>query len=465
MKTIAHEGYRPTLWERLAGAPHPSVSFQSTLWHATAPPGPETGPLEGEVETDVAVVGGGYLGFSTALHLAEAGVEVAVLEADEAGFGASGRNTGFVVPNLITGLDPKVMRETLGEEYGRLICEMIGEGGDLVFELIRRHGISCEAAQKGWMQPIHTPEKRAWLDDRVAQWRALGRPVEALSRDQAVAETGSDVYHGAFLDPTGGHLNPLAYCRGLAGAAVKAGAKLYTGSRARSFERRGDRWCVKTDRGVLVAQRLLLTTNSTGGGLAPRAEGTQFPITLFQVATQPLDPALRETVLPNDRCAADIRKELVAYRWTEQNRIVTGGLLASPFGSAERARTYHLERLRQMLPQLPPLEPAFAWQGRLAAARDFMPRLMELGDRPEDKAWSAIACNGRGMAMTTALGRRLALWLAGGSNAPLPVAITRPDPVAIPSLASMAFSVWLPWNRRTDRAELKRAGVAQSRER
>lgn len=456
MTEIAHEGYRPTLFERLAAAPHPSLSFQASFWHATAPEGPRTAPLEGEAETDVAIVGGGYFGFSTALHLAEAGVEATVLEADEPGFGASGRNTGFVVPNLLTGLDPAVVARAMGAEHGRLLCDMIGQGGDLVFELIRRHGIDCEARQSGWIQPVHTPEKLAWLEDRVAQWRALGRPVRALARDEAVYETGSDVYHGAFLDPTGGHLNPLAYCRGLAAAAVKAGATVHTGSRVRAVERQGDRWRVATDRGALIAKRLLLTTNATGGGLAPKAEATQFPITLFQVASQPLDPAVRESVLPNDRASADTRKELVAYRWSWDNRIVTGGLLASPFGSAERARTYHLDRLREMLPQLPPLEPAYAWQGRLAAARDFMPRLMALGERDSDQGWSAIACNGRGMAMTTALGRRIALWLSGGSNEKLPVPITRPDPVALPSLASVAFSVWLPWNRRIDRAELKR---------
>src|SRR3546814_15566508 len=92
-----HTGYSPTLWERLANAPHPSVSFQSSFWHASAPPGPMTERLEGEVRTALAVIGGGYLGFSTALHLVEAGHEVTVLEADEPGFGASGRNTGFAV--------------------------------------------------------------------------------------------------------------------------------------------------------------------------------------------------------------------------------------------------------------------------------------------------------------------------------------------------------------------------------
>lgn len=453
MTEIAHRGYRPTLWERLAGAPHSSVSFQSSFWHATASDAPETGSLEGEQRCDVAVIGGGYLGFSTALHLAEAGVEVTLLEADEPGFGASGRNTGFVVPNLITGLDPKLMRETLGEETGDLLCRTLGEGAELVFELIRRHDIEAQARQTGWLQPIHTPAKRAWLEDRVRQWRDLGRPVEMLDRDAAVHETGSSAYHGAFLDPTGGHLNPLGYVRGLARAAIKHGVRVFTASRATGFERVGDVWRVSTGGGTLVADRLLLTTNITGGGLAPKAEGTQFPITLFQVATQPLDPALRKSVLPNDRCSADTRKDLIAYRWTWDNRLITGGLLANPFGSVERGRTHHLGRLQTLLPQLPPLTAEYAWQGRLGAARDFMPRLMELGP----SAWSAAACNGRGMAMTTALGRSFAQWLAGGSNQGLPVPITKPDPMLLPSLASLAFSVWLPWNRRVDAKDLRDA--------
>ena len=157
----AHSGYRPTLWERLAGAPHPSVSFQSSFWHASAPPGPPSERLEGEVRTALAVVGGGYLGFSTALHLAEAGHEVTVLEADEAGFGASGRNTGFAVPNLITGIDPRSVKDAFGEERGTLLCRTLGEAAELVFELIRRHRIECEARQNGWMQPIHTAKKAA----------------------------------------------------------------------------------------------------------------------------------------------------------------------------------------------------------------------------------------------------------------------------------------------------------------
>lgn len=450
---IAHKGYRANIWERFAKAPHPSLSFQASLWHATAPPLAAMTALSGEVETDVAVVGGGYLGFSTALHLAEAGVETVLLEADEPGFGASGRNTGFVVPNLITGLDPAVMRQNLGDTHGQLICETVGGGAELVFDIIRRHNIDCDARQNGWIQPIHTPEKQAWLADRVAQWQALGRPVEALSRDQAVAETGSEIYHGAFFDPTGGHLNPLAYCRGLAAAAIKMGARVFSYSRARKITRRGDRWQIRCDNGSLIAKRLLLTTNTTGDGVAAKAEGTQIPITLFQVATAPLDPALRKTILPNDRASADIRKELVAFRWTVDNRLVTGGLLASPFGATERGKSYHLQRLQEMLPQLPPVTAEYIWQGRLGAATDFMPRLMALGEH----GWSAIACNGRGMAMTTALGRRLAGWLAGTANMPLPVPITEPDPVAVPSLASLAFSVWLPWNRRVDKGELKRA--------
>ncbi|MBT5264606.1 MAG: FAD-binding oxidoreductase, partial [Rhodospirillaceae bacterium] len=149
-------GYKLNLWERLSGAPHPVKSFGASFWYETAPEAPVTETLVGEAKAEVAVVGGGYLGLSAALHLAEAGVDVALLEADEAGFGASGRNTGFVVPNLLTGLDPKLMREALGTERGDLLCRTLGEGGDLIFDLIRRHNIDCEGRQSGWIQPLHT---------------------------------------------------------------------------------------------------------------------------------------------------------------------------------------------------------------------------------------------------------------------------------------------------------------------
>lgn len=451
MPEIAHRGYAPNIWEKLAAAPHPSISFQSSVWHAVAPPAPSTQRLEGEARADIAIVGGGFLGLSTALHLAEAGQRVTLLEADEAGFGASGRNTGFVVPNLLTGLDPRYAKEKFGAEQGEALCRMLAEGGELVFSLIAKHGIDCWGKQTGWMQPIHTAKRRPWLEDRVKQWQDLGRPIRMLSREEAVHETGSTHYHGAFLDPTGGHINPLAFVRGLAAAAIKAGVTLFTDSRVSGLERKGGAWHLATATGTLVADRVLLTTNSTGGGLAPKAEGTQFPITLFQVATQPLDPDLRKSVLVNDRCSADTRKDLIAYRWTNDNRIVTGGLLANPIGSVERGRSHHLGRLRAILPQLPELHAEFAWQGRLAAARDYMPRLMRLGDG----GYSAIACNGRGIAMTTTLGRRIAGWLAGGSNEELPVPITDPDPVLLPGLAPLAFSVWLPWNRMKDAQDLK----------
>ena len=123
-------GYTANIFEKLAEAPSSTETFESSLWHAKAPAAPETGPVEGDIEVDVAVVGGGFLGASTALHLAESGVDVALIEADEAGFGASGRNTGFVVPNLLTGLDPRVMKDTLGPDVGDRLCRMLGEAGE-----------------------------------------------------------------------------------------------------------------------------------------------------------------------------------------------------------------------------------------------------------------------------------------------------------------------------------------------
>ena len=402
------------------------------------------------MRAEIAIVGGGFLGTSTALHLAELGHDVVLLEADEPGFGASGRNTGFVVPNLLTHLDPRQMKENMGDEAGERICRILGDGAELVFDLIKRHEIECDARQAGWMQPVHASGREDWLKDRVAQWQALGRPVRAMDKGEVDRETGTDQYYGACFDPTGGHINPLGFIRGLAEAALKAGVRLFSESRVVEFGKVGETWRLVTDEGIVLADKMLLTTNVSGDGLATKAEGTQFPIPLFQCATQKLDPELRKIVLPNDRCCVDTRKEIIAFRWTPENRIITGGLLANPFGSVERAPIYHLERLRKLVPALPELHAEYSWQGRLGAARDFMPRLMRLGA----EGYSAIACNGRGIAMTTAVGRALANWLHGGSNEGPPLPITEPDPVLAPSLAPLAFSAWLPWNRRKDRKDM-----------
>ncbi|MEO1611992.1 MAG: FAD-dependent oxidoreductase, partial [Pseudomonadota bacterium] len=156
-----------------------------SLWTATANPTPPCPPLESEIEVDVAIVGGGFTGLSAALHLAEAGASVAVLEAETPGWGASGRNGGQVNPGLIE--DPDVVTKTFGNAVGRRMVAMAGGAGSLVFSLIEKHGIQCDAAPVGWLRAAHDAKAHDAMRARVGQWAKHGAELRLLSREEVAA--------------------------------------------------------------------------------------------------------------------------------------------------------------------------------------------------------------------------------------------------------------------------------------
>src|SRR5690606_7013225 len=198
------------------------------LWEKTAPPAPATAALAGERKAEVAVVGGGYTGLSAALHLADAGVGVVLLEAAEIGFGGAGRNVGLV--NAGMWVKPDILVATLGPAKGEPLLELLGDGPRRVFELIEKHGIACEATRNGTLHCAVGKAGLKELEEREAQWQRRGAPVELLSAAEAAAKIGTAAYAGALLDHRAGTVQPLAYARGLARAALAAGATIHTGS-------------------------------------------------------------------------------------------------------------------------------------------------------------------------------------------------------------------------------------------
>src|SRR5262249_36469313 len=226
-------------------------AFPSSLWAATATPASSYPPLRGEVTTDCVIVGGGFTGLSTALHLAERGIGAVLLEANEPGWGASGRNGGQVIPGLK--LDPSELRARYGEERGRRLTATVGGTADLVFDLIARHQIACDAARVGWIQGAPGPKGLAEVRKRAEEWAAAGADVAVLDGDEVRARVGGGDYVGAFLDRRGGTINPLSYARGLARAAAAAGAKIHGDSAALALEATGRGWRVVTSAGSVTA--------------------------------------------------------------------------------------------------------------------------------------------------------------------------------------------------------------------
>src|ERR687886_1478301 len=211
--------------------------LEPSLWAATAAPAVPTPPLDESVSTDVAVVGAGYMGLSTALHLAERGVSVTVLDAEEPGFGGSGRNGGQVIPGLK--YDPDELESMFGPERGARLADFAGRTADRVFELIEKHRMDVPYRREGWIQGAHTPEMVETAKRRAEQWAKRGAPVRFLDKAETDAHLGTARYLAGWIDRRGGAIQPLAYARGLAKAARDAGAAIHGDTPVTGLAREG----------------------------------------------------------------------------------------------------------------------------------------------------------------------------------------------------------------------------------
>ncbi|MES0166552.1 FAD-binding oxidoreductase [Mesorhizobium sp. M0027] len=419
-----------------------------SLWHAVGRNRRDRPALEGALDVDLAIVGGGFSGLSTALHTAERGISVAVLEAEIIAWGATGRNAGFVVPNFAK-RDPDDIIAQLGPERGERLVDFAAGSADLVFALIKRHAIECDAVQSGWIQPAHSPANLQKTRSRAEQWAQRGRQTVALDR-QAVEElTGVRGYLGGWIDRSGGVLNPVEYARGLADAAEKAGARIFEHTRVKSIERTGGGWTLKTASGSVRAEKVLVATNAYGGQLERTLQRTYFPLKIFQIATAPLPREYRTRLLPGGQGVGDTRRNLFTFRFDGENRLITGGMHVFGPGADTRVPRAIWRRLARHLdlPGMPPID--YSWSGMAAVEPDFLPHLVDLGPG----LVAGFACNGRGIAMTTAMGEVLADWADGTKPQDLPLPFAPPSPIPFHSLVRHAPNMVLPWSMLRDRLD------------
>ncbi len=414
-----------------------------SLWAATAPPAPETPALAGNAEADVCIVGGGFCGLSTALHLAEAGTDVVLLEAHEPGWGGSGRNGGQVIPGLK--YDPDKLAALLPGEAGERLVRFAGGTADVVFGLIERHRMDVPYTRAGWIQGAHTTAGLREAEQRAAQWAQRGADVAMLDRQEAEAELGTRSYLGGWVDRRGGGVQPLAYARALARAALAAGADIHGQTKAVEIGRQDGRFLVHTAVGPSVrADRVLVCTNGYTGDLVPGLRRSVIAVNSFQVATEPLSDNVRRFILPNGHVSSDTRKLLLYFRLDHQGRLLMGGRgpFREPAGPDDWA---HLERvLGKMFPQVAGTPIAHRWCGRVAVTRDFLPHLHE----PEPGLLVDIGCMGRGVGLQSAMGASLARHMLTGEALPMPV--TRVQPIPLPGLQSLYVAATIAWYRAND---------------
>ncbi|MDX8458084.1 FAD-dependent oxidoreductase [Mesorhizobium sp. VK2B] len=419
-----------------------------SLWHAVSRDRHPRPMLEDRLDVDLAIVGGGFTGLSSALHAAGKGLSVAVLEAEIIAWGATGRNAGFVVPNFAK-MDPDAIVAHLGAQLGERLIGFAAGSADLVFNLIERHGIACDAVQNGWIQAAHSQAALGTIQSRARQWEERGRPAVMLDSQQTEALTGARGYAGGWMDRSGGVLNPVEFARGLADAAEKAGARIFERARVTSIDRASDGWTLTTPSGPVRAGKVLIATNAYGGALNPTLQRTYFPLKVFQIATRPLPSKMRQRLLPGGQGFSDTRRNLITFRFDARNRLISGGMHVVGAGADTRVPQTIWRRLARCLelPDLPPLE--YSWSGIAAVEPDFLPHLIDLGPG----LMAARACNGRGIAMTTAMGKVLADWAAGTEGRDLPLPFAPPAPIPFHSLLRYAPNILLPWSMLRDRLD------------
>jgi glycine/D-amino acid oxidase-like deaminating enzyme len=427
-----------------------------SLWAASSPAASPTMPLgPGERLADLAVVGAGVTGLTAALHAARRGAEVVVLEASEVGWGASGRNNGQVIPAL-TRADPDVLVQAFGPEYGETLVNLLRDSGDTVFDLVRQHGIACEAVQNGWVQPAHRESRLALSRSRYEQWRRRGASVQLLDRDQAAAITGSRFWYGGWVNTTGGHLNPLAFTRGLARAAQSAGATVHTHSAVTGLQRVGERWRVATADGSVLARKVLLATHGYSGYVAaspwPGLQRTLVPVRSYQISTQPLPAEMRAGILPHNHALSDTQGDLHFTHFDADGRLVSGGALVVWTGFEERLRRRIGLRLEKMFPQLQALGGIrfdHVWHGVFGATMDKLPRFWRL----DDGVLGWVGCNGRGLAFAAALGPALADAALDGDQAASRLPFEAPRTIAGHAFARLGIATSILYYRWLDRRD------------
>lgn len=388
----------------------------SNLWTATAGQPIAAPALSASAVADVAIIGGGFTGSSAALHLAEAGLSVRLLEAETIGFGGSGRNVGLVNAGLW--LAPDAVEAILGRDEGRRLNARLAAGPDLVFALIDRLGIDCEATRSGTLHCAHAPKALAGLGERLRQLRQQGAPVELLSAAETAARTGTSVFHGALLDRRAGTIQPLAYCRGLARAALRKGAVIHEQSPALAVEREGEGWSVKTAGGRVSAGALLLAVNAYGRPVEGVSDPAYVPLHYFQIATRPLSGNLLKTILPQREGCWDTATVMSSFRLDRAGRLLVGAMGSLESRGAPFHRAWARRKIAAVFPALGDTDLEHAWSGRIAMTGDHLPKIVRLGER----AFSVFGFSGRGIAPGTVFGKALADCLVSGDPAVLPVA-------------------------------------------
>jgi gamma-glutamylputrescine oxidase len=378
-----------------------------SLYAATAGNAPVFQRLTAPTRADVAIIGGGYTGLSAALHLAEAGVDVVLIEAERIGWGASGRNGG----QLHSGQrrDQDWLEEQLGLDDAKKLWTLAEEAKALTKALIAKYAIDC-AWRDGLIETVH---KRRLLAGEMAYVEKLKTrygyaPVEWLDREALADAIGTDVYFGGRRDTGAGHLDPLRFAHGLARAAASAGARIYEDTRATGISY-GATKKIATPNGAVAAEVIVLAGNGYLNGIEEVVESHVMPIDNYILATEPIGAGRPGGLIPGGEAVSDSRFVVYYFRPSPDGRLIFGGgetYSHPPQGDVAAFVRRHLGRI---YPKLAAVRVDYAWGGTLAIT---LPRLPFIR-RIKPGVYAAAGYSGQGVALAPFAGKVIANAITG----------------------------------------------------
>ncbi len=379
---------------------HTSSYYAASVGDAT-----DFAPLRGEKSADVCVVGAGFTGVSTALHLAERGYDVHVVEAKKVGWGASGRNGG----QLIGGISgERTIAKNIHNDTADVLRNLRWGGHDIIRERVATYGIQCDL-KFGYLDvAIRTRHLRDFRSEyERLQRESFPHKVEILSKDVTCELIGTNAYVGALLNMGNGHLHPLKLCVGEARAAVACGATIYEQSPVVDIQK-GDKAKVVTAQGSVTADAVIIAGNAYHS-VEPKLRGVMFPVNSFIIATEPLDDEIVATINPRDLAVCDPNFVLEYFRLSADKRLLFGGR-CNYFGDDPKSIEKRLRpKMSKIYPQLATVRIDYAWGGTIGVPVNRVPQLGRLSP-------NVLYCqgySGHGVNVTHLAGQIMADAIAG----------------------------------------------------
>ena len=384
----------------------PAPSFYRATANAYAP----YAPLRGKTEARVAIVGGGFAGLHTALGLAERGVrDVVLLEREQVGFGASGRNGGFVFAGYSLG--ERSLLDQLGDERARALFGLTTAAVERIRAQVARYRIPCELVDEGviWANWFRDPAVLRERQELLAQH--YGVSWEWLPRETLRERIHTERYFDGLYERNAFHLHPLNLAIGLAAAAAEQGVRIHENSDAWQLRRDGLRWRIETDQGSVLAEHVVLACGGYLAGLRRQIDRAILPIATYVMATEPLGDRLREC-LDTRAAIYDTRFAFDYYRPLPDTRLLWGGRISIRNRSPQAVRRLLTSDMLRVFPALKGARVDYAWSGLMSYARHQMPQI----GGGDDSLWWAQAFGGHGLAPTCAAGELLASAIAEGDQ-------------------------------------------------